>query len=120
MNDNQAIFEAYLEGTEQPGGWIDEIGVQRPWSNHDSQNPTLKKFGNVTRWVRQNGEFHREDGPVGAYWNGVEFYALNGSVYNSAEKWAQDVLISQKRPYNRAAIAAFLQPILAKQTKDFI
>lgn len=137
MNDSAAIFETYIENTQQyddcvpsDNFWIDMYGDGQMYSDEVSQNPIMKINGatDSENWLinrASNGyqikqSLHREDGPAIIRTDGRVTYCLNNSGYPDPQSWAKDVLISQRKPFRPSDIEKFLRPILAKQTTDLI
>lgn len=132
--DNTAIFEAYLEAAvhdmdERHGldHWVDSDGDAQPYSDDISKNPR-KRQNAATRSFnyvidREDHEYpicHREDGPAIIRPNGDIVWCLNHQSYRDVKTWAEDVLISQKKPHDSKSVEEFLRPILAAQTQDLI
>ena len=126
MNDNQLIFEAYLqENKVQPVMTTDDQGNQfwsiengKKWHREDGPAAILAN-GRVRAWY-VDGACTREDGPAIEHHDGTKYWYLDHKEFKTPELWAAAVLRKQHKPDDDKYVEEFLRPILAKQTKDLI
>lgn len=146
MNDNQLIFEAYLESAEQPKMYTNSDGTAKYWcigtKYHREDGPAIEYSNGLKEWWlngkrhradggptsvhpdgrkiwRVNDLVHREDGPACITPDGKEYFYLDDEQL-TPQKWAEKVLQKQGKPADPESVKEFLRPILAKQTKDLI
>lgn len=119
--DNQLIFEAYIDSSEQPNHEKNEHGEfwRLGKTPHRVGGPAIIWPMGNKEWY-QHGKLHREDGPAIEWIDGKKAYWFDNDYYPTPEKWAKAVLHSRGKRFDSKSVDDFLRPILAKQTKDVI
>lgn len=97
MNDEHKIFELYLEMAAE----------QEQAKAHVYPNGTK-------RWMLDNGDYHREDGPAIEYADGSKSWWLHDMQYSNAEEWAAALLMQRNQPHDENAVETFLKQIFKK------
>lgn len=149
MSDDKKIFQLYVENVEQGGpqkhvyadgieawtlhgklhridgpAYMDPADGSKEWWQHGElhrdDGPAVEGADGTHVWYK-HGKLHREDGPAYEEGDGGhKEWWLNSIMYDSAEQWAEALLMQRNEPHDAQAIDTFLKQVLKKNVDEAI